>query len=195
MIRNFEIIVFGYREDRWVRCEEILSSYGLKATRIKTNPPAKNLEKYRQTQREFLGCLKQKKARLLTFFEDDFELTDGWEDVLRKAWDDVPKDFDLLYLGANLTDKPERLTNNLVRIRGAWTFHGVMISGAVIEYIFRNYDPNKNLVFDEWLRRISPMRRFFMVYPMICYQREGFSDYAGKVVFHNLFNNKYYKQL
>jgi hypothetical protein len=193
-IGNVVVIGLAAREDRWKRCLQIFEENNItKVTHYTTVQDFKDTH-YHATK-DFLNLLRIKKSDYLVFFEDDFELTEGWQDVFEKAWKDVPKDFDLLYLGANLTKTPQRITENLVKIRGAWCLHGVIFSRKFIDYIFKAYEIDRRVVFDEWCRTIACDRKFYMVYPMICYQRKDFSDYVGRYVDYDLFNNKYYKTL
>lgn len=191
-----DIIVFGLkeREDRWQRCQQIFEQNGINQVIRVANERSEN--KWVGATEDFLKVLRG--SRNIVFFEDDFELTEGWEEVLEKAWSDLPERWDLLYLGANLTRDAKRITNNLVKIRGAWCFHAVIINKDFIPYIHRNYDLRRGpafQVFDEWLRLQAETRTFYMTYPMISYQRESFSDFVGKVVNYDIFSNKYYKRL
>ena len=192
-----QIVVFGLedRTDRWVRCAEILREEGIeKITHFTTT--INYSDKHRQSSKDFLQCLRLKRGQNLVFFEDDFELTPGWKEVLRRSWGATPSDFDLLYLGCNLTERPLKVTEDLYKVRGSWMFHGVIMSANFIEWVLRNYDVNRVWVFDEWCRTIAPQRRFYMTYPMICYQRPGYSDFAGQYVNYKKvqFNNQFYPQ-
>jgi hypothetical protein len=131
----------------------------------------------------------------LVFFEDDFELCEGWEDVLRKAWDDLPADFDMLYLGCNLTRPPLKITDNLYRVMGAWLMHATILSKKFVQYIIEKYDYNAIWIIDDWYRQQAPQKKFYMTYPFISYQRSDYSDMVGQYIFYDIFNNKYYKNL
>jgi hypothetical protein len=191
-----QIIVLGLetREDRWKRCLQIFEENKItKVTHYTTTQDFNDTHLH--ATKDFLNLLKLCGGDYLVFFEDDFELTERWEEVFEKAWSEVPKDFDLLYLGANLTKTPQKITDNLVKVRGAWCLHGVIFSRRFINYIFRTFDVNRRVVFDEWCRIIACEKKFYMTYPMICYQRKDFSNYVGRYVDYDLFNNKYYKNI
>ena len=195
ILNQFQIVVFGLesRKDRWERCKEIFNDAGVeKVTRYTTIKD--NNDTHRHCAKDFLALLGLKKGSIL-FFEDDFELCEGWDNVLEKALKDLPQDYDLLYLGGNLTKKPERVTDNLLRVKGAWMFHAVLISDKFRKYILCNYDYNKIWVFDEWCRVNAPKLKFYMTYPMISYQREGYSDFQKKEIYYDIFNNEYYKRV
>lgn len=189
-----DIVVFGLeeREDRWQRCRKVLHENGI--TKITRFANQRGENKYKTATDDFIRVLRWSQNNIV-FFEDDFELTEGWEEVLKAAWSDLPDKWDLLYLGANLTKSAKKVTNNLVRLRGAWCFHAVIMNRSFVRWVLRNYDVNQRIVFDEWLRIIAEGRDFYMTYPMISYQRESFSDFVGKVVNYNIFTNKYYLRL
>lgn len=129
------------------------------------------------------------------FFEDDFELIQGWQGVLSVSMRKLPGDWDMLYMGANLQNPVTKVSETLVRVWGAWMLHGVVMRKKFIDYVLRNYEYPRLPVFDEWCRTIAPQMGFYMTYPMICYQRPGYSDYIGKEVDYKIFENKYYKAI
>lgn len=192
-IGNIVVINLETREDRWERCREVLKRNGL--TKVSRYITEIQEPKWEHASRDFIELLKMKRGNNLVFFEDDFELTDGWQDVVSRAWKDLPKKWDLFYLGANLTAEAERITPNLARVGGAWMFHAVIINKTFIDFIIKNYNVKKYPAFDEWMRVIASERNFYMVYPMVSYQRGEYSDFLGQYVSYDIFDNKYYKQL
>jgi len=189
-----KIVIIGLekRVDRWKRCEEILEREGLEAIHYKT---VIHEHKHREATKDFLKMLRTHGNEELLFFEDDFELTEGWRDVFQRGYSDLPVGWDLMYLGANLTTTAKKVTDNLVKVKGAWMFHAALMSRKFIDYLLKYYDANKYWVFDEWLRRAALYQQFYMTYPMISYQRAGWSDFNNKETFYDIFNNKYYKTL
>lgn len=151
---------------------------------------------HRNYMNDFKRMLEIKKwnNNNLVFFEDDFEFIDGWQDVLQRAWEDVPKDFDILYMGCNPTRAILRVTDNLVRIKGAWLMHATILSRQFIEYILKEYDYQQVPIIDEWYRRIACDRKFYMTWPMISYQRTGYSDFLQTDIGYDIFGNKWIKE-
>ena len=59
-------------------------------------------------------------------FEDDATYR-GWATSLENAVKDLPPDWNMLMLGANIKDsRLERVSNQLVRTYGSWTTHGIL---------------------------------------------------------------------
>lgn len=192
-IGNIVVIGLDMRKERWARCEEIFHREAISpVTHYRTEIDYNDL--HRHYMKDFLQMLRVKgRGQYLVFFEDDFELTDGWEAVLREAWAELPPDFDMLYLGANLTRMPLYYSEHLVKIQGAWLMHAVIMSRKWIDYILRHYDLNRIWIIDEWYRQMAASRKFYMTYPMISYQRAGYSDATGKYEDYKIFENQYYE--
>jgi hypothetical protein len=194
-IGNIVVIGLEAREDRWHRCQDILQEFGVGQVTHYTTKQNFN-DPHRNYMKDFLQMLRVRGiGKHLVFFEDDFEFTDGWEDILKKAWDDLPEDYDMLYLGCNLTRPPLKITDNLMRVRGAWLMHATILSRKFIEYILKYYDRNRIWIIDEWYRQIAPEKNFYCTYPMISYQRKDFSDMLGEYVDYKTIQerNKYLK--
>lgn len=181
------------REDRWKRCIEIFEEIGVtKVTRIATVQDMEN--SHRGYMKDFMMMLRKFQGADLMFFEDDFELTEGWEEVFDQAYRDLPKNWDMLYLGCNLTSPLKKVTNSLYRVQGAWLMHATLLRKEWIDFILKFYRPDKCRIIDEWYRQQAPYREFFMTMPQISYQRPDYSDMEGMYVdYKNMaFNNKLY---
>lgn len=188
---NIVVIGLDARKDRWKRCVEIFEKYNISpVTHYCTEIDHNDI--HRHYMKDFLTMLRGITDDLV-FFEDDFELTDNWQEVLEKAYNDLPEDWDMLYLGANLTRMPLKITENLMKVQGAWLMHGVIMRRKWINDILKFYDLNAIWIIDEWYRRVAPVRKFYMTYPMICYQRPDYSDVVGQYVNYDIFNNQFYK--
>lgn len=192
-----KIVVLGLeaRADRWARCEEIFRHFGIRHyVYHKTEEDITDL--WGKASRDFLAMVRLHfNGEFTVFLEDDFELAENYDTVLEKAWEDLPSDFDLLYMGANLTAPADRVSDNLVKLNGAWTVHGVIFSKKFSDYVIDNYSYERCGVFDEWLRKIAPDKNFYMTYPMVAWQRASYSNFTKSNVAYELFQNPYYKEL
>jgi hypothetical protein len=57
-------------------------------------------------------------------------------DHLPQALKELPADWDILYLGANLReDQPERYSGRLFRVKEAWTTHAIAFRRKCVPYI------------------------------------------------------------
>ncbi len=194
MLNYFNICVIGLkaRKDRWERCKEILQGRVERVTHYTT---IQNFQdSYKGYMSDWLKMLKMFQGEPLMFFEDDFELTDDFDDVFPKAISELPKSYDMLYLGANLQVPVTRYSDHLARVGGAWLMHATLLSAKFIDFILENYPYSNIKIVDEWYRRIAPQKEFYMTMPIISYQRKDYSDFVGRYVYYDIFSNKYYKR-
>jgi hypothetical protein len=108
--------------------------------------------------------------------------------ALDAAIKELPTDWDMLYLGANITDgvsgvqenPPVQYSDHLWRVRRAWTTHAIAYREQAVRDIVATYDPGSGRMFDEWLSSdFIGYRNTFLANPMIAYQRPGKSDLWG----------------
>lgn len=110
------------------------------------------------------------------FFEDDVVF--GNCSHLPYAFEQLPADWDVLYLGANITNGPVvKYSQYLCKPTTAWTTHAIAMSSRVMQYIVDKFDPLSGRMFDDWLStEVLPIFNCFIVNPMCCTQRPGKSD-------------------
>jgi hypothetical protein len=117
---------------------------------------------------------------MILILEDDVVFTDGVSDVLPRALSQLPDDFDMFYIGANVKLPAERYSDNLFRVvRGVHTNHAILFSDNARRVIKDNYNPYtcKEGWFDNWLYQVGlSMMKCFVCSPMVAFQRSGFSD-------------------
>ena len=128
-----------------------------------------------------LGCmlshtelLEEIKEDIFMIIEDDI-LTLGTREDLDKAIEQLPDDWDMLYLGANLSEPLERFSDNLFRLKGGKVSHAIMYNNQneVVEYILENH----HIPIDNFFAEMAQNRfNCFITYPMICTQDPGYSD-------------------
>ncbi len=112
-------------------------------------------------------------------FENDIAFDNNWK-RLEEAFSQIPEGWDLLYLGANLHGNgwqmPHKVTANIARLYNAWMTHAIVYSHDMAKWVLENFDPKAFPVYDEWLRlNAMPHRNVYLINPMICYQRPGYS--------------------
>lgn len=140
-----------------------------------------------QIVKDFLNSGK----KTLLSLEDDCIFDDCY--VLSEAISQLPDDWDILYLGANITDPfPERINKNLFKIKAAWTTHAIGYNRKVCEFIADNYVGwEANGMYDDWLSRIVlPKFNCYVVSPMIATQRDGYSALWDKEVSYGWIESK-----
>jgi GR25 family glycosyltransferase involved in LPS biosynthesis len=122
--------------------------------------------------------LEDEGTALLTLEDDvQFKNYDHLEDAL---WQ-LPANWDVLYLGANLRgQRPDYYSKNLKRIHIAYTTHAIAYSRKMVEYIVNSYNPYNFEMYDSWLSdNVLGKYNCYVVSPMVAYQRPIYSDLWG----------------
>jgi len=120
-------------------------------------------------------------------FEDDVIFDRNWHKI-EDAMAQLPVEWDMLYLGCNFSSgnewqMPIRESRNLLRLFNAWQSHAIVYSNKAAKFILDNFDPETFPVYDEWLRmNMMPSHNVYVMAPMICDQRPGYSDIWQKDV-------------
>ena len=109
---------------------------------------------------------------VLLLFEDDVEIRDftHFEDAISQ----LPSNWELCYLGANLIAPIEKYSENLYKTFGAWTTHAVMYNNP--KELCKGYT-DTSIMFDDWLKtNIHPRGNTYIIKPMIAWQKPHQSD-------------------
>lgn len=115
----------------------------------------------------------------LLLLEDDC-VFEGTINDLMKAKSELPNDWDLLYLGANVRSKQERYSNRLHNLKDGWTSHAILYSAKGADYCYNTFNWQESMIYDEWLRtHAQQVLKCFVMNPMIAFQSDGWSDIWG----------------
>lgn len=172
------VINLDSRRDRLAGAYQELHCAGIGYyTRIPGIISDQPMKGFNQAQRNALAACKGNSV----IFEDDVTLHNTGH--LEAALSELPKDWDILYLGANIvgTDLcnwpiPEYFSPHLRRIKQAWTTHAVCYSQKGRDWILANWKDAEAIMYDDWLRINLEKMQAFIICPMIADQRPGFSD-------------------
>jgi GR25 family glycosyltransferase involved in LPS biosynthesis len=110
-------------------------------------------------------------------FEDDATFR-GWATNLQDAINDLPADWDMLMLGANIKDsRIDRISKRLVRTYGAWTTHAILYSHRFAKEMAKL---DLEVPIDEYFRTIvHPRGNSYICVPFLSFQRPSESDIEG----------------
>lgn len=174
------------RVDRWYNAEFELGTCGIKADRFIALPGRDPFNSFNKSQHEMIKAGNVAKG-ILAAFEDDVLFVnpiDGpnLDEVCYAALRELPPNWDIVYLGCNITEeKPEYYSAHLCRLRSAWMTHAVLYNVSVLDFIEKNFNPDDNHMYDDWLsREVLPKFNCFVVNPMVAWQRTGKSELWGR---------------
>jgi hypothetical protein len=117
--------------------------------------------------------------------EDDCEFLhpkETTELILKGALEQLPSDFDALFLGCSPQEPQEHYSTNLFRLRNAKCTHAILWhnhSGSALQYIMNHKHDIEKI--DRYLYEvIMPKFQVYCTYPMLCTQRESMSNISRK---------------
>ncbi len=117
-------------------------------------------------------------GNIFTIFEDDVKFLQPWS-VINKAIDELPDDWDALFLGASPQQPQQRFSEHLFRLVGGKTTHAIIWNNqnGVIEYILDRYPAYSHLAIDRFFAEIvQPIFRIYIPFPLSCTQTQWQSD-------------------
>ena len=166
------------RKERWDQTQEEMKVLG--ATPIRFSATLK--------RRRHSGCIsshmalwsKVKDEGIVMVIEDDILFLDNAKENFEMALHQLPEDWDMLYLGATLTKKIYRYSDNLYVLQGGSAAHGIIYNNqnGVIDYILKSHNRNR---IDSFLRDdVQENFNCYMTRPMIAIQSPGFSNLIYK---------------
>lgn len=133
-------------------------------------------ESFSHSERDILIDFLYSPAERLLHLEDDCIFRDLSH--LDQAFSELPPDWDILYLGANLLlwndgseSQPERFSDHLFRIRSAWTTHAVAYNKKCVYEILAKQPRFSEQMFDNYLSERLAEFNAYIIAPMVAYQR------------------------
>jgi len=192
------------RPDRWERCLDQFKIFGIddkvqrfSAIKIvdQNNESNKFLGRCGCSLSHFEICKIAKKENLKNYLvlEDDFEINldkNSLFDNLDKSIKELPEDWDILYLGGNLTNEYgvypiEKYSKNLLKLNSCHTTHAMVFNSHFYDS-FLNQAPDihsiiewsiKNEAIDVFLsKKVLSNNNCFITNELLILQSEGFSD-------------------
>lgn len=128
----------------------------------------------------FIEILEGEDTNVL-ILEDDFKFLLKPNGFLNILVEQLPVDYDCLFLGCNLLNRPERISDNLLKIGMSYSTHSIGYSKKAIEKIMPLFDKPK--AYDILLRDgVQPDGNCYATYPMLATQHSGYSSIEGKVI-------------
>ena len=136
-----------------------------------------------------LKCIQRAKDNNLPYvlvLEDDAIFSEDCIEIFDRALTEVQtRQWDMLYLGANLNSNAYNITPTLVKLSGAYTAHAYMVHKQFYDIIL---NLQLDVEIDVCYSKLIPNNNIYMCDPMIAYQlpsysnlQDGFRDYNGAI--------------
>jgi hypothetical protein len=175
------IVCLSLTEEEWSKGKAEFERVGLYGVeRFQAVKEIGPHQSFSHSEREILIDFYHSPAQRLLHLEDDCQFRDLGH--LDHALYELPENWDILYLGANLLmwnngsePKPERVSEHLFRIKGAWTTHAVAYNKKCVFEILAKQPEFSVQMFDNYLSDRLAEFNAYIVAPMVAYQRPRFS--------------------
>jgi hypothetical protein len=173
-------VCLSHDDNEWAIGKMEFERVELEVERFIALPDIGPHQSFSKSEREILCQFWQSDAGTLLHVEDDCIFRELAH--LPQALRALPKDWDIVYLGANLIcwnngePKPEKVTSNLFRVRAAWTTHCVGYSRKGARYLLERQPGFNEIMFDNWMSTQLENLKAYIVAPMIAYQRPRHSS-------------------
>jgi GR25 family glycosyltransferase involved in LPS biosynthesis len=177
------------RTDRWEQVQKEFHSIGIlnKVQRFSAIKHQDGRIGVIKSNLELLKYAKSKKLENILIFEDDVKFINYDEAKLNLAINDLPKNWSLLYLGANTHIPLVKKGDHLYQLKNGYATHSlcynkIMYNQAITQYTNTNKITEHGQILDVWLAKIQEKYPCYLVNPIMTTQETGFSDIENKFV-------------
>lgn len=177
----------------WAKAEGEFKRVGLAdVQRFNAIPHIGPHQSFNCSTRQILIEFFESSNERLLFLEDDCVFKDY--NHVDQAVKELPADWDIVYFGCNIQDeKPAKISDNLFKIKGAYTTHCIGYNKKCISFILENQPGFSEQMYDNWLAGQS--LNVYVINPMVAWQRPRHSKIWGHDVNYDEHFNKSQKLL
>ncbi len=165
------------RYDRLIHIEKELEKEGIKHRFF---APIPNDDAEISFNLSFIEMMKHalSAGENLLVIEDDCIFSPDFARVVDKSLQELPANYEMIYFGGNVYHfKIKPYSDYLVRAHGVWTTHCVGFSKRGMEQIVKRFNPERDLILDNWMRLVIHPRGFtYIVKPIVAEQIASYSD-------------------
>jgi hypothetical protein len=127
-------------------------------------------------------CIQNKMENVLICEDDNSWLIPFWP-AMDEIWPQVPKEYHCLFLSCNLLSRPERVSQNILRIRSSYSTNAIVYSLEAMKLIMPLIRSNLTTAYDILLmKHIQPLGKTYCTIPMLSNQRAGYSSIEKKEI-------------
>lgn len=167
--------------NEWTIAEAEFNAVGLQAKPFQAIESIGPHQSFNLSTYAILQDFYDSKDHTLLFLEDDCDFRNL--DLLPQVLRELPKDFDIFYLGANIRDeKPQRISQHIYRVTDCWTTHAVVYRKPIVKFILDNHPGESEQMFDNWLSGQLVRWKAYVCKPFLAYQRPRKSAIWNEVV-------------
>lgn len=168
------------RSDRWVESLNEFKKIGLtNVERVSAVKHEKGTIGCRESHLTIIKKAKSENLKNILIFEDDLLFIKNDLNLIENTLTNLSSiKWDLFYLGATVDPNVGKLTKvceNLVKTNFAYTTHAYGVNHNIFDYILEEA-PYHGVIDVFYNNKIIPRGNSFIINPMVCIQRESYSD-------------------
>lgn len=182
------------RTDRRMKAMDDLSGHGIPFYLWMATEDIDGKKGLVKTMRSLLAYCVECDFKHCLILEDDIKILNPYiGQILADCIEELPDDYDLLYLGCNMHGTPQRYSKKLLQAVGMYATHAILYSRSAIEYILELLDENE--AYDITLvKKVQPGMQCYCTSTMLVSQQNGFSDIEGREVDYTKFLEKRFQE-
>lgn len=171
-------------EDRWQKISKELDRFGLEYERYAFGRIGENLEDKERCATEdwfnIVEMAKYQNLKNILILEDDIVIDDKNLLSENKIIEFLGNnEWDMFYFGGTFRERPEQVSENIVRNKLTWCLQAVAVNSGAYDKILALKNPSG--IGDSTIcEKIQSEGKTYCVLPRITYQREGVSSLQGK---------------
>jgi GR25 family glycosyltransferase involved in LPS biosynthesis len=175
------------RTDRWEESLIEFDKLGIYVTRFNAIESSDSSYGNHLSHASILKFAKEKNLDNVLIFEDDVEFFPGAKRNLINSIKDLPEDWDMFYLGANLdVYKAYKITTHLAKLTGAFATHAYAVRHTLFDKLIDiNMDITTIHNDVSYANLIHPNYKCYLTLPLVAGQRNSYSDIQKKIMSSN----------
>jgi GR25 family glycosyltransferase involved in LPS biosynthesis len=182
------------REDRWQSCEKEFTKNEIEVERFSAID-GQLIDDCPRITRGEAGCLKshlsiikssvEKDMSSICIFEDDVFFTENFQDNFSNFYQQVPDDWQFLYLAVNKASAHfSYVSENVRRVTNAYSAHAMLLRRGAMEAILAACEPGEKPI-DVYYGEIQNYLPAYVLAPSLAGQKAGHSDIINDYVDYN----------
>lgn len=168
-------------EREWEKAGEEFKRVGLEVVKFNALPDIGPHQSFNRSTRQILVDFWESGSQRLLFLEEDVQFVSLSH--LEKALCELPQDFDICYLGGNVSEeiftKPQKYSDHLCKVFNCWTTHAVCYNRKIVPWILENQPGFSVQMYDNWISNHLHKFNAFIINPMVAVQRSRVSSIWG----------------
>ena len=172
------VINLPHRLDRRQEMNEELGRHGIPFTIFEATLDDNGIKGLVETMKRFFRhALSKKQSNVMVLEDDAHFMVNNPVQFLAEVLPQLPKDYQLFYLGLNLLERPIRMSDNILKVRDAYSTHAICYSAEGMRACLEMLEVVPLMPYDIFMRQeIIPRNAAYCTFPMMATQRESYSD-------------------